>query len=170
MLGGESVDREDDSSRPESGGDRRIAGWIMAAYLIVLCVLGAINSYRGPAEEVPAFALRDLLQPVDLIAGFALDGLMEVAKFLVLGLLVSLALGRSPDPDSLRTSLLRRASFLLTGVGLSFVVCSLDSGRPAHPLLLVLPWAIPWPRLQISVWKWIWKLCVIVSCGFVKFH
>ncbi len=141
MLGDESVDCEADSLRPESGGDRRIAGWIMAAYLIVLCVFGAVNSHGGSADEVPAFALRDLLQPADLIAGFALDGSIEVAKFLVLGLLVSLALGRSPDPDSLRTSLLRKASFLLTGAGLSFVVCSLESGRPAHPLLLVLPLA-----------------------------
>ena len=43
----------------------------MAGYLIILCISAAIGSQRDPGQGMPAFEVRDLLQPFDWVVSLA---------------------------------------------------------------------------------------------------
>jgi hypothetical protein len=141
VIHGESVECEKSTRHSLSTRGRWFAGLLLIGYVSTLCILGVIGRRQDPGQAVRSFELQDLLQPFDWTVVVAVDGLVEVAKFLVVGLLVSLAFRRLSDPCSFRALLVRRISLLLLGVGLSIVVCGMALGGPVHPLLLVLPLA-----------------------------
>ena len=136
-----SLESNGNSRKPGSDRGRWFAGLVLIGYVSALCIHGVVNRGHDPGRGVRDFDLQDLAQPFDWLAAVAVDGLMEVATFALMGCLVSLAFGRPADLGTFIASLARRSLLLLTGVGLSALVCGLELGRPAAPVFLVLPLA-----------------------------
>ena len=141
VIHGESVEPEEPSRHPGSTRGRWFAGPVLIGYVSALCIFGAIGRLHDPGQGVWSFELQDMLEPFDWIVVVAVGGLTEVAKFAVMGCLVSVAFGRPADRGTLIALLARRMLILLTGLGLSALVCGLASGQLAGTVLLVPPLA-----------------------------
>ena len=137
VIHGESVECEKDSRHPQSTRGRWLAGVILIGYVSALCIFAMISRRHDPGQGGGSFELHELLQPFDWMAAVAVGGLMAVAQFALMGCLVSLAFGRPASSCGFRALLMRRMLLLLTGVGLSGVVCWAAWGQLAGPVFLV---------------------------------
>ena len=141
VIHAESVECDESSRNPGSTRGRWFPGLVLIGYVSALCIFGVISRRHNPGQDVRSFELQNMLQPFDWIVAVAVDGLIEVGKFAVVGCLVSLTFSRPSDGCTLIVWLARRMLLLLTGLGVSAAVYGLGSIQHCGPVILVPPLA-----------------------------
>ncbi|MFH1268227.1 MAG: hypothetical protein ABIK89_21110 [Planctomycetota bacterium] len=138
---GEAPEPPQRSTPQRSDRKRWIAACVLLGYVVFLCALGVIRGRPGPAGDASAFRLDDLLGPFDWLAAIGVAGLVEVAKFAVTGISVSVALGRPAADRGFLTSLGRIGLILLLGIGLAAIVKGITLWRVPGVVYLLAPLA-----------------------------
>lgn len=105
----------------------------------MLCILSIGIRQQGLAEDAAALPLEGLFQPVDWVLRTAVNGLLEIAKFLVAGALAVVSVGRPPSFRDYRTLAVRWGLLLLLGIGLAGVLRAIEQGRVPDGVCLALP-------------------------------
>lgn len=112
---------------------------LLALYVSGMYAWDLLHPVPTTIEEGSPLRLGQLFEPLPFLVALGRIGLAEIARFGVLGLLVSLALGVPTPEASRRAAAARLGLTLLVGVALMILAETVHHLHFPHPVALVLP-------------------------------